>query len=294
MACACKPAASLATIATPEPVNTRKCVAAWAPSTNEIFPVSLSPRHSTRPAAASPSKAPSATATAALPRWRSLSSARAALDGRLASARLAATAPSSGAGQEARPSSSNTSRISRRPVSEASAPSVASPLAGHLAPQRRDRLGVAGVLHGGGGRPAPREQDRAPICATARARRRTRFRLRETCWHSWRNWNPDYSAPLCAENLIRFKAVGAAEGAFCAGVVCLIPRSPWRTLSATGGSAMSLAEARPAAAPQQVPTADELVARARARAEAARARRSRPSATATFRRSRWTNTSPPA
>ena len=46
----------------------------------QLCPRSASPRISTRPAAGSPSKAPSASATAALPWWRSSSSARAAFD----------------------------------------------------------------------------------------------------------------------------------------------------------------------------------------------------------------------
>ena len=75
-------------------------------------------RHRRRRAPAQPLPCPDADLRAC---------ARMAFDCWLASARLAPTAPSSGAGQEARPSSSNTSRISRSPASAGSAPSAARP-----------------------------------------------------------------------------------------------------------------------------------------------------------------------
>ena len=78
-----------------------------------------------RPAAGSPSKPPSASAILASPRWMSSRRAAALFDCSRPSARLAASAPSSGAGQEARPNSSNTSMASRSPV--VSAPSAPRP-----------------------------------------------------------------------------------------------------------------------------------------------------------------------
>ena len=57
---------------------------------------------------------------------------------------------------------------------------------------------------------------------------------------------------------------------------------------------MSIAELQPAAAPGNIPTAEELVGRARALAPKLRERASRPSATATSRGSRSRNISTPA
>ena len=128
--CIVNPGAPLATTATPAglPVKTTKCVAVSARLPRTRFCLTAYRRGvSTWPAAASPSKAPSASATMALPWCKSSSIARMAFDCWPASARLAPTAPSNGAGQEARPSSSNTSRISRSPASAGLAPSAARP-----------------------------------------------------------------------------------------------------------------------------------------------------------------------
>src|ERR1700728_3100249 len=44
----------------------------------------------------------------------------------------------------------------------------------------------------------------------------------------------------------------------------LIPPGAWRSLLANGGNPMSVAELRPAEAPEKIPTAEELIGRARA------------------------------
>ena len=116
-------------------------------------------------------------------------------------------------GTTARPSSSNTSRISRRPVSPASEPSAARPCPAMLAPERSDRLGIAGFSTRGRGRPCAASRSRTDLRSSARSASDTLSAaaglLALTRGYSLGELEPDCLArPLCAETVMRFKGIG--------------------------------------------------------------------------------------